>query len=502
MRTLSPSAYSEAADAAWEISAEATSVDRLPSRLGGKSAAEAATAERGPWRRDSVYRRALAAADFTAVLFSLGVVAFAAGDRLGVGALLVFPAFILAAKAVGLYDRDEHLLHKTTLDEVPALFALATVSTLIVWLAEPRVITGHLVRADVLSLWTLLVVSTISMRAVARAAARSFHASERCLVVGDERDFQILTQQLEMASSVNAVAAARMPPLALSDDGRRIDLPSGIADAIVEEDIHRVIVAIPRGVAVGSDGFLTLLKELKSYGVRVSLLPEGPRVSDAAVEIDQLPSVTLLGIRGLGVSRSSRLVKRAFDVTVSALGVVVLSPLMIVIAIAIKLDSRGPILFRQRRVGMRGRTFTLLKFRSMVSEAEQLKHELLDLNEAGPGLFKMANDPRVTRVGRLLRHYSLDELPQLFNVLVGQMSLVGPRPLIREEDGRMEGWHRRRLEALPGITGHWQILHSTRRITLAEMAKLDYLYVANWTLWNDIRLLLRTVPFVVGRRGM
>src|SRR3954451_6608643 len=194
-----------------------------------------------------------------------------------------------------------------------------------------------------------------------------------------------------MASSVNAVAAARMPPLALSDNGRRIDLPSGIAEAIVERDIHRVIVAIPRGVAVGSDGFLTLLKELRSYGVRVSLLPEGPRVSDSAVELDQLPSVTLLGIRGLEISNSSHLIKRAFDLAGCLVGLVLLSPLLLVIAVAIKLDSPGPVLFKQQRVGLRGRIFTLLKFRSMVSEAEQLKAELRNLNEGGPGLFKIAD---------------------------------------------------------------------------------------------------------------
>jgi lipopolysaccharide/colanic/teichoic acid biosynthesis glycosyltransferase len=138
----------------------------------------------------------------------------------------------------------------------------------------------------------------------------------------------------------------------------------------------------------------------------------------------------------------------------------------------------------------------------MVSKADQLKEELRALNEGGPGLFKIAADPRITRVGRVLRRLSLDELPQLWNVLRGEMSLVGPRPLVREEDGLIQGWHRQRLDVRPGMTGHWQILCATRRITLAEMAKLDYLYVANWSLWSDIRLLLRTVPFIVGGRGI
>ena len=137
----------------------------------------------------------------------------------------------------------------------------------------------------------------------------------------------------------------------------------------------------------------------------------------------------------------------------------------------------------------------------MVENADQLKESLRDRNEAQEGLFKIAEDPRVTRVGRFLRRTALDELPQLFNIISGQMSLVGPRPLVIEEDQRIEGWHRRRLELMPGMTGPWQILGPSR-VPLKEMVALDYLYVANWSLWTDIKILLRTVPHVLGRRGM
>jgi len=170
-------------------------------------------------------------------------------------------------------------------------------------------------------------------------------------------------------------------------------------------------------------------------------------------------------------------------------------------AIAVKLDSRGPVFFRQPRVGRHGRHFNMLKFRTMVPNADAMKDSRRARNEAREGLFKIADDPRVTRVGKLLRKSALDELPQFFNIVRGRMSLVGPRPLVVDEDECIGGWHRRRLELKPGMTGPWQIL-GPARVPLREMGAIDYLYVANWSLWGDVKILLRTVPHVLGRRGL
>jgi lipopolysaccharide/colanic/teichoic acid biosynthesis glycosyltransferase len=178
----------------------------------------------------------------------------------------------------------------------------------------------------------------------------------------------------------------------------------------------------------------------------------------------------------------------------------VLSPLLALLALLVRLDSPGPAIYRQTRVGREGRLFTMWKFRTMVVGADALKPALLASNEAD-GLFKIAADPRMTRVGRRLRSLSLDELPQLVNVLRGEMSLVGPRPLVADDDGRITGLDRRRLFLTPGMTGHWQVLGSSR-LPLAEMIKLDYLYVATWSLWTDVKILLRTVPYLLARRGM
>jgi exopolysaccharide biosynthesis polyprenyl glycosylphosphotransferase len=246
---------------------------------------------------------------------------------------------------------------------------------------------------------------------------------------------------------------------------------------------------------------LYTIRELKSYGVKVSVLPDTSRVAGSSVELDHLHGITLLGMRRFEITRSSRFIKRGFDLVVSALALAALAPVLVAIAVALKVDSPGPVLFRQRRIGRNGEEFEMLKFRSMVDGADHLKEELRSFNEGAAGLFKISRDPRITTVGRILRRWSLDELPQLFNVLRGEMALVGPRPLVPEEDQQVEGWYRRRLDVAPGMTGHWQVLGASR-IPLDEMVKLDYLYVANWSVWNDIRLLLRTMPVVFGRRGM
>jgi lipopolysaccharide/colanic/teichoic acid biosynthesis glycosyltransferase len=191
--------------------------------------------------------------------------------------------------------------------------------------------------------------------------------------------------------------------------------------------------------------------------------------------------------------------KRALDVLGASLLLLLAAPLLPLIALAIKLDSRGPVFFRQLRVGRGGRRFRLVKFRTMVEGAEALTQELFRLSE-DPHWLKLASDPRVTRIGRLLRLSSLDELPQLWNVLKGDMSLVGPRPLLESEDCLIEGWARGRLDLTPGLTGPWQVLGRTI-IPFQEMVKLDYLYVTNWSLWTDLRLMLRTVPAILKRRG-
>jgi lipopolysaccharide/colanic/teichoic acid biosynthesis glycosyltransferase len=181
------------------------------------------------------------------------------------------------------------------------------------------------------------------------------------------------------------------------------------------------------------------------------------------------------------------------DVAISLVGLVVLMPLLILIALAIRLDSRGPVIFRQIRVGKGERVFAMYKFRSMREGAEEEQEQLMDQNEASGPLFKIRNDPRVTGVGRFLRRSSLDEVPQLVNVLMGHMSLVGPRPAPPAEVQRYQPWHKRRLEVCPGLTGLWQV-SGRSQLTFDEMVLLDLYYIENWSPGLDFQIMLRTVP--------
>jgi exopolysaccharide biosynthesis polyprenyl glycosylphosphotransferase len=391
--------------------------------------------------------------------------------------------------AAGLYRRDELVLAKTTLDEAPTVFQAATVTTMVAIVVESALLQTPIGAKLMAVTWVSLAVITLSCRVLARSAARTLSPRERCLVIGDAEDAARLARKFESGGVIKAELVGRWAPT-------RANGSPELAAVVRNADIHRVVIA---GDPDRQTEVMELIRTAKSLGVRVSLLPRMLEAVGSSVAFDYLNGLTLLGVPRFGLSRAPRRVKRAFDVVGASVAIILLSPIMVAIAIAVKLSSRGPILFRQIRVGRDGAAFVMFKFRSMQTGADDRKLDLLGLNEAD-GLFKIDEDPRVTRVGRLLRRSSLDELPQLFNVLWGEMSLVGPRPLVIDEDRRIQGWRRGRLHLTPGMTGHWQVLGSAR-IPVAEMVTIDYLYIANWSLWGDIKILLRTVPHVFLRRG-
>jgi exopolysaccharide biosynthesis polyprenyl glycosylphosphotransferase len=473
----------------------------------GDAAAGASSAARLLWRRrqlirrDSAFRRALGLADMLSILLALAAttVLFDSGG-ITWATLAVPPLFVLLCKALGLYDRDEHLIHKTTLDEIPGLFGIATLSALLLVFSDGLFISSGLSRGEAFVTWALLFVLLVCLRSLTRWVTTRLLPPERCLLVGDPRRASAFREKLRLTTSARAELIGYVPATAGpngSADGRAAAF-ADLEPVLVSKSIDRVVLAPPADG--GGDELLYIIRELKSHGIKVSVLPEASRMAGSSVESDYLNGMTLLGVKRFEFGKSSQLIKRTIDLIISAVTLILFAPLMALIAVAIKIDSPGPVLFRQVRAGRRGQPFRMLKFRSMIDGADQLKDQLRHLNEA-EGIFKIANDPRITRVGRLLRRVHLDELPQLINVLKGDMSLVGPRPLPLDEDDAIRGWYRDRLEVPPGISGYWQVLGSSR-IPLEEMVKLDYLYVANWSVWGDLKLMLRTVPVVVKRRGM
>ena len=447
--------------------------------------------------REAIFRRGLALADVLAASTALFVCLNVLGsDSLHLVALLALPLILVAGKAHGLYDRDELVVNKTTMDEAPELFQCATLYTLLIVLLEGSFVQGSLSPVQVVGLWATLLVTSLIARQLTRVIARKVTSPERVLFVGSRQSYRRLESKLppgdRRATLVGRMSLDGLVGEQVSDFGTK-----ALHRLLEDRQVHRLIIEPSEARPQATMDFV---REAKATGVRVSLLPRILEVVGSAIEVDDVDGLTLLGVRRFGLSRSSKVIKRSFDATGAALGLVAMAPFLFAITLIIKLDTRGPVLFRQTRIGRDGQAFEMLKFRTMVEHADQLKAELEEHHDPSVGLFKIRDDPRITRVGSWLRRSSLDELPQLINVLRGEMSLVGPRPLITCEDCQITGHDRRRLQLTPGMTGHWQIQGS--RAPMAEMVKLDYLYVASWSLWSDTKILMRTALHIVARRGM
>jgi len=245
---------------------------------------------------------------------------------------------------------------------------------------------------------------------------------------------------------------------------------------------------------------INTVEEARMFGIDVRVVPDlyDGLAWNAPVEyVGQFPTIPL---HRRDFPIGAFLLKRMLDITLSSIALLMLSPLMLTIALAIRFDSEGQIFYRAHRIGRKGRTFSCYKFRTMVRDADKLKEKLAHMNERDSVLFKITNDPRITRVGRFLRKYSLDELPQFYNVLRGDMSLVGPRPPIAREVEQYDIEHLRRLNVLPGITGLWQV-EARQDPSFDSYISLDTAYVENWSLWLDMKILARTVGVVVGGTG-
>lgn len=272
-----------------------------------------------------------------------------------------------------------------------------------------------------------------------------------------------------------------------------------LARILDTEVIDEVVFAVP---GRSPEDFEDALAACDERGVDVLLTVPSAVPSSGHMEIANVTgfNMPLLGLSRTPTGEARLVAKRALDIAGSLFGIIMLSPVLIFTALWVKLEDRGPILFQQVRAGRNGRKFPMLKFRSMCIDAEKKKEELMHLNEMDGPVFKIKHDPRITRIGRFIRKTSIDELPQLFNVLIGQMSLVGPRPPLPSEVAQYEPWQRRRLSVRPGITGMWQV-SGRNEINFEEWMQLDLKYIDSWSLWLDVKILAKTVPVVLLHKG-
>ena len=447
----------------------------------------------------------LAAADALAIVVALCFVDVFVAHRNGpaeaLWGVVTLPGWIVLFNAYGLYERDGKRLSHSTLEDIPWLFHALVVGSLLMWLYYHLAIRGGIVFGDLLAFSLATIACMSAFRSAARRLVWAVIGPERVLLLGQSGAVTLLADKMRARRSYGVEPVARVTTKDGAIDGGDLPVVGKLSDldlsaATAELQVERIVIAHGE---LDEHTLLEFLRRCKELSVKVSVLPQLCDVMGPSVEIDDVGGVTVLGINPPVLSASSRLTKRCVDVVGSIAMLILAAPLMAAIAIAVKCDSRGPVLFRQTRVGKGGRRFDLFKFRTMVTGAEQMTAELRE-QSIDPHWLHLEHDPRITRVGRLLRMSSLDELPQLWNVLAGKMSLVGPRPLVVSEDSQLLGWARSRIDLTPGLTGLWQVLGRTS-IPFEEMIKLDYIYVTNWSLWSDVRLMLRTVTVVLLRRG-
>jgi exopolysaccharide biosynthesis polyprenyl glycosylphosphotransferase len=466
--------------------------------------------------RGWLMRRILLLADIagltTAYLLALALAPGATGaDRVAawweVALFMVsLPFWVFLARVHSLYDRDEERSDHSTVDDIFGVFQVVTIGTWSFFALTYFTGLPHPTVPRLIVFWLTAVVLVPLIRAVTRAVGRR-HPSyvQNVIIVGSGDVARLLDNKIRQhpeyrLNVVGFVDHKGASPLEGAGQFELIGATDALPELVRAHSAHRVLIAFSED---SDDQTLEVIRELQHTNVQIDIVPRLFEVLGTSAQLHTIEGVPLVGLPTPRLSASSRLLKRLLDLTGAILGLILLSPLFAITALAIKLDTRGPVFFRQVRMGAEERAFRVFKFRTMVNDAETLKAEVAHLNmhvNDDPRMFKVPNDPRVTRVGAFLRRTRVDELPQLLNVFRGEMSLVGPRPLILDEDQHVVRWARRRLKLKPGMTGLWQVLGASD-IPFDEMTKLDYLYVTNWSLREDLRLILLTLPALARARA-
>ena len=399
-------------------------------------------------------------------------------------------------------------LRRTTqwLDETGMIVSGVTlaISALVIvfFLVRPGVTS----RAMLAYLWgtsiAILAIVRLAMRWIVARRRRQGVGVSRVLVIGAGHVGKMVMQQIagrpglgyDLAGFCDDVACAQGTNFGRFEClGPVRDLPLVVQDQRIDE----IVIALP---SAEHATILSIVGLCERLGVEFRLVPDTYDLTLGTLEVDDIAGIPLIGRRESTIRGVNMIVKRAIDIGASSIALILCAPVFALVALAVRLDSPGPVFIPQVRVGMRGRQFECYKVRSMFQDADRRRDDLLTENEAGGIIFKMRDDPRRTRVGRVIRKLSIDELPQFWSILKGEMSLVGPRPPFPHEVEQYETWHKRRLSVTPGLTGLWQV-SGRSDLPFDEMVMLDLYYIENWSLSLDLKIILRTIPTVISGRG-
>ncbi|HTR76419.1 MAG TPA: sugar transferase [Solirubrobacterales bacterium] len=485
-----------------KIAAERAAAEQrtaIPSRAAdrlGLSGAE------GARRRGVLLRRLLALGDWTALMIALcAVTAATSSTDLAdlFWAALFSPAWILVVKLHGLYDNDHRRIRHSTLDEVPSLVSATVLGTLVLDGLLALSPVGPLSPMSAIALGVGTLVGSFVLRGLLRWVWHRATPMAIGIVIGPPTTVDTVARRVVTHPETRLHLVGY---LSSAGEGDAAELPrlgdiADISEVARAERIERVVVTAEQMSEPAAE---RLIEECKGAGLALTLLPQHFGLLGPGIELNRLAELPVLDFRFSDPPRSTQAMKRAMDLFVSALALILLSPVFLVAAIAILIDSGRPVFFRQRRAGKDGVPFTMLKFRTMVADAEERLGELVDLSKLEEPAFKIPEDPRVTRVGRFLRRTSIDELPQLINVLRGEMSLVGPRPeeeaVVALYDERQRG----RLGAKPGLTGPMQV-YGRSDLTFEERLAMERDYLDNLSLLTDLQILIRTPRAIVRGEG-
>jgi len=455
----------------------------------------------GSRRRGAMLRRLLASGDWVAQVGALcAVTATTSTTDIATlfWAVLFSPAWILVVKLQGLYDNDHRRIRHSTLDELPSLVSASVLGTLVLDGLLALSPVGPLSPGSAIALGVGTLVGSFVLRGILRFLWHRLTGVAAGVVVGPAAAVDMVARRV---STHPETRLALVGYLSQGDDAAtelpRLGSIADISRVAHDYEIERVVVTEQE---MGEAAAERLIEECKAEGLALTFLPQHYGLLGPGIELNRLAELPVLDFRFSDPPRSTVAMKRAMDIAVSGLLLVLLSPFLLAVAVAILLDSGRPVFFRQRRAGKDGEAFTMLKFRTMDADAEQRLGDLVDLEKLDQPAFKIADDPRVTRIGRRLRRSSIDEVPQLINVLLGSMSLVGPRPEQESVVALYDERQRGRLAIKPGLTGPMQV-YGRSDLTFEERLAMERDYLDNLSLLTDLAILLRTPRAVIRGEG-